>query len=208
MRDKLNNNPLAQMGAVAVLLIVAGYFLLSTLGGGEESESTTTTTTTSAEVTTPQGSAAVTATVTTPGAGELPLESSAPSSVSSAPEVPAPPLPKNVTRAFAANRTVALLVVKKGGADDGIAAASAVSALRSMSGVSVFVVPVDQISRYAEITQAVKVERVPALVVVGPKRPGHGSPSAAVSYGFQSPQSVVQAVVDARYRGPTIDYHP
>src|SRR3954453_16024394 len=148
MRDKLNNNPLAQMGAVAVLLIVAGYLLLSTMGGGEESESTTTTS--SAEVTTPQGSAAVTATVTTPGTAELPLESGAPSSISSAPEVPAPPLPRNVTRALTANRTVALLVVKKGGADDGMVTASAVAALRSMSGVSVFVVPVDRISRYAE----------------------------------------------------------
>jgi hypothetical protein len=207
MRDKLNNNPLAQMGAIAVLLIVAGYFLLSTLGGGEE-EPESTATTTSAEVTTPQGSASVTATVTTPGASELPLEAGAPSSVASAPAVPAPPLPRDVTRAFAANRTIALLVVKKGGVDDGMATASAVSVLHSMSGVSVFVVPVDRISRYAEITQAVKVERVPALVVVGPKHLDQGSPSASVSYGFQSAQSVVQAVVDARYRGRTLNYHP
>jgi hypothetical protein len=204
MRDKLNNNPIAQMGAVALLILVAGFVFLSSMGGGGEEESTTTTT--SAEVATPEGSASITATVTTPT--EAPLEAAAPSSIAGAPEVPAPPLPKDVVRAFAANRTVVLLVVKKGGADDGLATASALSGLASMQYVSVFVVPVGWIAAYAEITQAVKVERVPALVVVSPKHLDGGQPTASVIYGFQSPQSVVQAVVDARYKGRTLDYHP
>jgi hypothetical protein len=199
MRDKLNNNPVAQMGAIAVLLILAGFLVLSSMGGGEAPESTSTT---EAEVSAaPEGTAAVAPT-------GIPVEAGAPASISGAPDVPAPPLPAPVTKAFEANRTVVLLVVKKGGADDGVAAATALAGLATMQDVSVFVVPVDRIARYAEITQAVEVERVPALVVVTPKHLDRGAPAASVSYGFQSAQSVVQAVVDARYRGHTIDYHP
>ena len=204
MRDKINNNPLAQVGLVAVLLIVVAYFAMSAMGG-EESASTTTTT--SAEVTTPEGSASVTA-ITTPSAAGIPVESAGAAAVAGVPEVPAPPLPRPVTQAFAANRTVVLMIVKKGGLDDKITVRSVLSSLDGMEGVSVFVVPVDRIARYAAITQGVRVERVPALVVVTPKHLDEGSPSASVSYGFQSPQSIVQAVVDARYRGHTLEYHP
>ena len=35
-----------------------------------------------------------------------------------------------------------------------------------------------------------------------------GIPTASVSYGFQSPESVVQAVIDAGYNGRTVHYHP
>ena len=52
------------------------------------------------------------------------------------------------------------------------------------------------------------VNRVPALVVVRPKHVHQTIPTASVSYGFQSGQSVVQAVIDAGYKGPTLDYHP
>ena len=203
MRDKLNNNPLAQVAVIAVLLILVAFFFMSSMGG----KSSSTTTTTSAEVTTPEGSASITATVTTPATG-IPVESAGTSAVGSAPEVPAPPLPRPITQAFAANRTVVLMVVKKGGVDDRITVPAVLSSLQGMDGVSVFVVPADQIARYAAITQGVRVERVPALIVVTPKHLDEGVPSASVSYGFQSPQSVVQAVVDARYRGRTLDYHP
>jgi hypothetical protein len=202
MRQKLNENPKAQVAVVAVLLVAAAVFVLSSMGGGEESESTTTTT--SAEVTTPEGSAAVTATVTTTG---IPVEAAA-ASIAEAPKVPAPPLPRPLERAFAANRTVVLLFAKKGGVDDGLATVAAVSGLSGMHGVSTFVVPVDRVARYAAITQGVELNRVPALVVLRPKQLDDGSPTASVSYGYQSPQSVVQAVVDARYRGHTLDYHP
>ena len=39
MREQLNNNPLVQMGAIAVLLLIGAIFLLTSMGGGEESES-------------------------------------------------------------------------------------------------------------------------------------------------------------------------
>jgi hypothetical protein len=204
MRDKLNNNPVAQISVVAVLLVAAAFLVMSAMGGGEESGSTTTTT--SAEVATPEGTASITATVTTPTEG-IPVEA-APSSIASAPEVPAPPLPRPVAAALAANRTVVLVIVKEGGTDDALGFKTAASRLASIPRVSVFVVPVDRIARYAEITQAVEVERVPALVVVTPGDRDRGTPTASVSYGFQSAQSAEQAVIDARYRGRTLDYHP
>jgi hypothetical protein len=201
MRQKLNENPRAQVAVVAVLLLAAALFVISSMGGGgEEGESTTT----SAEVATPEGSAAITTTVTTTG---IPVEGAA-ASIAEAPKVPAPPLPRPLERAFAANRTVVLLVAKKGGVDDGLATVAVVSGLARMHGVSTFVVPVGRVARYAAITQGVELNRVPALVVLGPKSLDEGISSASVSYGYQSPQSVVQAVVDARYRGNTLDYHP
>jgi hypothetical protein len=202
MREKLNENPLMQVALVGVLLVMAAVFVLSSMGGGEEEEETTTTTS-SATVTGPSGTAIVTATVTTP-TGET---SAAPVGAASLPPVPPPPLPKRVAAAFKANRTVVLLIVKRGGIDDAVTTAGALP-LSFKRNVALFVVPAQKIARYTAITQAVDVSRVPALVVVRPRRLDHGTVTATVSYGFQSPQSIVQAAVDARYDGRTLPYHP
>jgi hypothetical protein len=77
-----------------------------------------------------------------------------------------------------------------------------------MPGVATFIVPASKIARYASVTDGVGVNRVPALLVVRPKRLTHGNPTASVTYGFQGAQSVEQAVTDARYDGRTLDYHP
>lgn len=109
--------------------------------------------------------------------------------------------------AFKADQTVVLLFVRVGGIDDRLTIAAS-KQLDGMPGVAPFVVPVDKIAGYAAITQSVNVNRVPALVVVRPRRLDNGPATASVLYGFQSPESVVQAVVDAGYRGPTLAYHP
>jgi hypothetical protein len=194
MREKLNSNPLAQVALVGVLLVAVGFLALSSMGGGGDESSSTTTS--SATVSTPAGSASVTA-----GAP------SAPASVSSAPEVPAPPLPHSVTVAFAANHTVVLLIVKRGGIDDAMTVAASLP-LAVARDVSLFIVPAGKIARYAAITQGVEVDRVPALIVVRPRRLDKGIRTASVSYGFQSTESVVQAVRDATYKGRTLSYHP
>ena len=77
-----------------------------------------------------------------------------------------------------------------------------------MSNVALFVVPVSQIFRYAAITLGVEVSRVPALVVMRPRSLSEGTPQASVSYGFQTRQTIVQAVRDASYNGPAATYHP
>jgi len=112
-----------------------------------------------------------------------------------------------VVAAWNANKTVVLLFVRDGGIDDRLVA-GAVRQLSSMPNVATFVVPARRIARYAAITEGVGVERVPALVVVRPKHLNQVMPTASVSYGFQSSESVVQEVVDADYKGRTVDYHP
>lgn len=205
MREKLNSNPIAQIALVGVLLIAGGLLALSSMGGGEgggtESSKTATS---SASVTTPTGTANVSVTATTASSGSP----STPTSIASLSEAPPPPLPHRLTAAFAANRTVVLLIVKKGGIDDRVTKIEASVARRLRKGVSLFIVPAEQIARYAAITQGVKVEGVPALIVVRPKRLDHGAATASISYGVQTRQSIVQAVTDARYRGHTLAYHP
>jgi hypothetical protein len=197
MREKLNSNPLAQVALVGVLLVLAGVFAMSSMGGrGGDSD------TSSATLETPAGTASATATVTTPtGAPVAPPAS--PAAVAAA----APPLPRPVTTAWSADKTVVLLFVRDGGIDDRMVAA-AVAPLAGLRDVAIFVVPAGKVARYAAVAQGVDLDRVPALVVLKPKRLSQGNPAASVSYGFQSPQNVVQAIVDAGYKGPTVPYHP
>ncbi|HWL49345.1 MAG TPA: hypothetical protein VNT92_05665 [Acidimicrobiia bacterium] len=212
MREQLNSNPLVQLAVVAVLLVGAAFFVLSSSGGGEEEESAATEATVSVAGTDASGSA----TGAAPGEaveGAIEAAGEAATAPGSVPALPpgaaaaAPPPPRAVTEAFDANRTVALLFVRNGGIDDRLVK-QAVGSLQTLPDVATFVVPAGRISRYAAIAQGVAVDRVPALVVLRPKRLGKSIPTASVSYGFQSPQSVVQAVVDAGYKGRTLDYHP
>jgi hypothetical protein len=197
MREQLNNNPLVQMGAIAVLLLVGAIFLLTTMGGGgEESES---------------DSGASSIATTAPGEGPAPSpgEAPAPEPASSAgvPTLATGPLPRPVMDAWNANQTVVLLIVHDGGIDDDLVKLAS-SRLDGMSGVTTFTVPASRIARYAAITQGVGVDRVPALVVLGPKNLNQAVPTASVNYGFQDGDSIEQAVIDAGYKGPTLEYHP
>jgi hypothetical protein len=208
MRQKLNSNPLAQVALIGVLLVAVGFVALSSMGGGGGESSSTSTT--SASVSAPAaGSAPVAATTATPSSASTSGTPSASAPVSGTPEVPAPPLPHKVSAAFAANRTVVLLIIKRGGIDDAVTKARIASALPPTdAGVSLSIVPADRIARYTAITQGLKVEQVPALIVVRPKRLDKGIPTASVSYGVQTVQSVVQAIRDARYKGRTLNYYP
>lgn len=190
MREKLNENPLAQVAVVGVLLLL-GIVMLMSMSGGGESESETETeapvATASAPAITPAGETPSTGAPSTPPA--------------------APPLPGAVTAAYDSGETVVLLIVREGGIDDRMVREDA-GALEGVADVALFVVPARKISHYAAITEGVGVNRVPALVVVRPKALTKGVPTASVGYGYQGAQSVVQAVTDARYRGNTLSYHP
>jgi hypothetical protein len=202
MREKLNNNPLVQVGLLGVLLVATGFFVLSSMGGGGGEEEAATTEATVTTATTPEGTESVTVAGASEASGTAAM-APPPGELADA----APPPPAKVTTAFAANRTVVLLFVRNGGIDDELVAQS-VKRLGSLPGVSTFVIAAGDIARYARITQGVEVNRVPALVVLRPKHLDRGIPTASVSYGFQGPASVVQAVIDAGYRGPTVNYHP
>ncbi|HEY5815831.1 MAG TPA: hypothetical protein VIS95_05765 [Solirubrobacterales bacterium] len=194
MREQLNSNPLVQLAVVGVLLIGVAVFLMSSGGGGEEEESAapeaTVSTTTPTEASTSSGDSL----------------SSALSSVSDSP-LAAPPPPQPVLDAWEANKTLVLLFVRDGGIDDRLVKA-ATDQLKGFRDAAVFIVSAAKISRYATIAEGVGVDRVPALVVVSPKNLKKTVPTASVSYGFRSEQSIAQAVIDAGYKGKTLDYHP
>jgi hypothetical protein len=211
VRDKLNGSPAAQIGLIAILVIAGFVFLTKSGGGGEEEEAAAPT---EATVSVAGSGATATATGATPGeavegAVEGALESATgeASEAAIAASIPVPPLPAPVASAYDANKTVALLIVHDGGIDDRLVAGSA-AGLAALPDVATFVVPAAQISRYAAITLGAGVQRVPALVVMRPKRLSGGAPQASVDYGFQTPQSIVQAVLDASYNGPEATYHP
>ena len=191
MREKLNDNPVAQIVVIGILLAAAGVFAMSSMGGGgsEKEEGATSAT-----------PAIASATV---GAELAPTEIPQPRSGVGAP----PALPRSGTAAVTGTDTGVLLFIRDGGIDDRMVA-GAVDRLHSLPGVATFVVPAKRIARFAAIAQSVDVNRVPALVVLRPKELDHSIPTASVHYGFQSPESVEQAVIDAGYKGRTVPYHP
>ncbi len=181
MRDKLNDNPVAQIALIALLALVGGYMVLSHMGGGSSEAATE-----SSEV-----------------------ESAEPVAATSAVSAPVGRrLPHAVEAAYDRGDTIALLIYRHGGIDDkAVAEASAVIA--TMPGVAFFDAPTDKIARYSAITGPVGVNRAPALVVVRARK--HGDSEAApatVTYGFQGPEEVRQAVIDAGYTGPEPSYAP
>lgn len=195
MREKLNSNPTLQIALIGILAIGAAYFLLFSGGGGESEGSSETAET-------------LVATEAVPGATAETAAATPVASISTvASGVPTPPLPASIVRAYKSSKTIALLVVRGGGIDDPFVA-EAVHGLAPMENVEVVVTRAKHIARYAAITLGVDVDRVPALIVVRPRRLSGGTLQATVSYGYQSPQSVVQAVTDASYKGSEPAYHP
>lgn len=211
MREKLNENPKAQVALVAILIVVGAFMFMKMSSGGEEEESAAAGPT-EATVAVAGTSAVGTATGATPGeAVEGAVESAiegAGETVSAAPAaVPAPPPPKPVTTAYNSGKTVVLLLVHDGGIDDKLVQ-QASSQLSSNPSVAFFEVPAKRIADYAAITLGLDVNRVPALVVMRPKRLSKGTPQASVDYGFQTVEGVAQAVRDAAYKGRELSYHP
>lgn len=208
MRDKLNSSPAAQIGLI-VALIAAAAFLLLGKGGGSGGKG--------AETASPEVVATVNGTTATgASAGEAvegaveSLEAGGEAGAATAAlptSVPAPPPPDPFTAAYESGNTVVLLIVHDGGIDDALTT-QATATLAGVPNVSLFVVPVRQIARYAAVTIGLDVNRVPALVVMRPKRLSGGTPQATVDYGYQTPQTVLQDVLDASYKGPEDTYHP
>lgn len=203
MRNAINNNPVVQIGLIAALLLLVGVMLVPQFMKKKDSASSSTTTA-SAQLSGPSGTVdlnvAVTPSSSAPTSSAPPAAASTAGTVSPDALIPGPGLPRPVISAWRRGDTVALLVVRPSGIDDRLVRSS-VESLSARSGVAVFVVRADRIAHYSRITQGVGVNRVPALVVVRPKRLSGSVPEAQVSYGFRNSQSVVQAVQDALYSG-------
>jgi hypothetical protein len=208
VRQAINENPIAQAAVVGLLVIAVAFLLLTRVlnqsSGGEGSESAT------------ESSAAASPTV--PEAAPptaAPSDAAAPSAptapVAGAPGgdfVAGPGLPESVVKAYDDGQAVVLLVTRKAGIEDKRLKAMVGSA-RSVGKVAVFTTNARGIARYSRIASGVDVSRVPALVVMRPRKLSDGVPQASVSYGFRGPDSVEQAVRDALYDGKTnLPYYP
>jgi hypothetical protein len=198
MREKLNENPVAQIALIAVLLVVGGYLMMSQLSGGEGGE---------------ESAAPVSSVSAEPvaEASEAGAEEEA-GAVEAEETAVTPPmgrsLPKPVETAYSSGATVVLLVVRDGGIDDHLVERAA-DALRGDPEVQLFVVPVHEVARYTPVTGPLGVDRAPALIVIRPRSFNSDGPApASVTYGFQRTADVQQAVRDAVYQGPQLSYAP
>ena len=215
MRQKLNENPAAQIALVGVLIVAAALFFLSSKGGGEEEAAPETAVTAPAvegEAATPEGEAAAPETSGSAAPGEpAEVAGAAPEIVAATTSVSAPQdrkLPPRVEKAYANDETIALLIVRDGGIDDHLVR-EATEVLEKMNHVAFFSAKAKHIARFAQITGPLGVNQAPALVVIRPKRLNHGQPApASVNYGFQTKNDVRQAIWDAVYRGRTLTYSP
>lgn len=217
MREKLNNDPRTQIIVLAVAAVIFAVVMFTmVLGGEEEAPPPVTDPATGAVV--PAGAAPVDPAT---GAPATPPVDPATGAVPATPETPAVPedpgaadgllpgkgLPEDVLVAYARGKALALIVVDpKGLADRKLEAYT--EQLGTRSDVEAFVVDVKDIVEYSRITQGVSVSRTPALVVVTPRDKAGDVPTASVSYGFRSPESVEVALEDALYDGKPVSSFP
>jgi hypothetical protein len=203
MREKLNSNPMAQLAVIGVLLVVGALMMMRMMGGGSSASEAST-----APVPAPPAPASGTTTATAAPAAPTAAPAATGAAVpTSAPVVSdPPPLPDDVVAAHQSGATVVVLLVHPSAPEDNRLERT----VRGLAqpGVAVFVAPAEQIARFASITQSINVDRVPALIVIEPKGVSAGQPEAIVRYGFRNPESVVQAVKDAVYKGATRTYSP
>ncbi len=215
MRKALNDNPIAQIAVLGVLaVIVAFLFMTRASQNGGSSSSSTDAATASATPATSAPVEGATASDVAPAAPASPSADATVPPAGSATAAPAgdfvagPGLPAPVVKAYADDKAVVLFVFRHRGVDDA-AVRPSVERLRDRSDLAVFVTHAAHIARYARIAAGVDVSRVPALIVVRPRHLTHGIPTASVSYGFQGPDSVAQAIRDALYKGPSnLPYYP
>jgi hypothetical protein len=220
MRKAINDNPMVQIGVIGLLVVVVGFFLLTQMGKGSGTSSTSSTTASvapdasatpsdsSATATTPPASTATTPSVSAPSTTPAAPAGSAAAPAAAGEFVAGPGLPRPVVQAYNADKVVVLLVVRRGGIDDGAVKAS-VERMSGLPDTAVFMTNAGHVSRYSRIASGVDLDRVPALIVLRPQKLTHGTPTATVSYGFRGPASVAQAIADALYNGPTnVPYYP
>ena len=203
MREKINEDPRAK-AAVVVVLAIAGLFLFMTrMKGGDEPAPVTTDAAAVGTTVTPTTTSATVPSPVAPVAGTAP-----PATTSSGlPVIEDAPLPTELVSAYNRGDTVMLLLVREGGIDDRLVKVAS-EHVASTSGATLFTDTVSNVALYTQITQAINLDRVPALVVLRPKRLSGGTATATVSYGFRDIQSVRQEITDALYDGRTVGYSP
>ena len=215
MRQQINENPVVQAAFVGLLLLVCVFMLYTRVLSGGSSGEEAPPPTTSSDTATESPAPATSAVPTAPAAGDSavaptvePPPAAGPGSDASVPAKleAGKGMPEAVVDAYEAGDAVVILIVRQAGIDDK-RVKGYVEILEADSGTTVFVTGARNVARYSQIANGVGVNRVPALIVMQP-RSVSDVPTASVSYGFRSPQSVVQAVRDARYDGKKLPYYP
>jgi len=213
VREKLNDNPVAQIALLGVLVLVVGFLLLTRMGGSSEETPAAPAPTDPAATApvTPDATGAVPITPTDPSlpvtpdaTGTVPVPG-ADSDFKAGPGLPAP-----VVDAYDANKVVVLLIVNKGSIDDDKIKAIAQD-LGKRPDTTLFTVESSDVADYSRIAQGVDLQQTPALVVLRPKNltPNGAQPTATIEYGFRGPDSVNQTVEDALYKGrDDLPYYP
>ena len=207
MRKAINENPVVQVVFLGILGIVVAFLFMTRVMSQDED--------TGSDAAPPAPTAA--GAVPAPSA---PDPTAAPDAVAVAPSAGTAPvasagfeagagLPESVVGAHEAGEVVVLLVVNRKGTEDQRLEAEVEDRLQGRNDTSVFVVEAKEIARYSRIAEGVNLDRVPALVVVEPRRQVEGDlPGATISYGFRGPESVEQTVLDVLYDGKELPYHP
>jgi hypothetical protein len=213
VRRALNDNPVAQIAVLGVLVVIVGFLLMTRMAHKSDSAATSTSAPSapaSADTTGASTSPSPAVGTTPPSTGSSAVAPTAapPAGAPAGGFVAGPGLPAPVAKAYADDKAVVLFVFRHRGLDDS-AVRSSVERLRGRDDLGVFVTHAAHIARYARITEGVDVNRVPALIVVQPLHLTDGTPTASVSYGFRGPDSVDQAIRNALYKGPTdLPYYP
>ncbi len=206
MRQTINDNPVVQVVLLGILGIVVAFLFMTRVMGQEESSSSDSATPA------PTAAGAVPAPSTPDPAVAADPAAAAPVAgvpVASTGFEAGPGLPESVVSAHEAGDVVALLVVNRKGTEDKRLEAQVEDRLQGRNDTSVFVVEAKDVARYSRIAEGVNLDRVPALVVVEPRRQVEGDlPGATISYGFRGPESVEQTVLDVLYDGKELPYHP
>ena len=220
MRKALNDNPMVQFAVLGIAAIAFAFILFTSVLKKDDAASPTTDPATATATATggdpapatsePAAPADPTATPDSPAAPSDPAATGvAPPTGGSIADglLPSKGLPSDVLVAFAKNQTIALLVIDPKGMSDA-KVEDYTNALRSRNDVQVFIVDVKDIADYSRVTIGATVNRVPALVVIRPRKLTGSVPTATVSYGFRDAASVNQAIDDAVYKGKQIPSYP
>ena len=230
MRKALNENPVVQAALLGLLGIFVAFMLITRVFGGEESAPAPTSSTPAPSSTTGSASTADAGGVASESAAPATESAAPPAEVTPSPEaaptapsaaaaaagrfVAGPGLPQKVVTEYAQGKAIALFIYRRKGIDDDHGRFNDVllRALRNEnveSKVAMFTINAHHIARYSRITGGVDVSRVPALVVIKPRQLTNDRPVASVSYGYRGPESLVQAVKDALYKGrDDVPYYP
>lgn len=224
MRSALNENPMVQMGVLAVVGIVFAFIMFTSVlkkdDASGEGEVVVQQPTAADGSVAPATDAAAAPPATADPATAVPTDPAAVAPTDTGTVTPPPAtgtgasdgllpskgLPKDVLVAYAKGDAIALVVTdpKVKGSKKLEKSVQAYD----KGDVKAFAVDVNDIADYSRITEGVAVSRTPALIVIKSRKLSEGAPMATVTYGFRSPQSARQAIDDAFYDSGNVPAYP